>query len=57
MIRNVVKSLLTGENLNTCTAKEALETYRIMDKVLNEYYNGREDEFWNRIATWKKEDK
>lgn len=23
-------------------------------EVLNEYYNGREDDFWNRINTWNK---
>ncbi len=54
MIQDVVKSLLTGNNLNICLAKEALETYRIMDKVLEEYYNGRSDEFWNRKDTWNK---
>ena len=36
MVENVVKSLLTGEHLNTCLAKEALETYRIMDILLLE---------------------
>jgi hypothetical protein len=53
MIENVVNSLLTGEHLNTCSAKEALETYRIMDIVLEKYYNGRNDNFWNRPETWK----
>lgn len=52
MIENVVNSLLTGEHLNTCSAQEALETYRIMDIVLEKYYNGRNDEFWNRPNTW-----
>lgn len=54
MIENVVESLLTGEHLNTCSGEEALETYRIIDEVLNEYYNGREDNFWDRINTWNK---
>ena len=54
MVENVVKSLLTGEHLNTCTAKEALETYRIMDTVLEKYYNGRNDDFWNRVDSWDK---
>lgn len=52
MVENVVNSLLTGEHLNICLAKEALETYRIMDIVLEKYYNGRNDEFWNRPNTW-----
>ena len=54
MVRNVVESLLTGEHLNTCSGEEALETSRIMDEVLKDYYNGREDEFWNRMDTWNK---
>ena len=54
MVENVVKSLLTGEHLNTCLAKEALETYRIMDTVLEKYYNGRNDDFWNRVDSWDK---
>lgn len=36
------------------TAKEALETYRIMDIVLDEYYSGRDKDFWNRIDDWNK---
>ena len=54
MIEDVVKSLLTGEHLHTCLAKEALETYRIMDIVLEKYYNGRNDDFWNRPNSWNK---
>jgi predicted dehydrogenase len=54
MVEEVVKSLLTGEKLHTCSAREALETYRIMDAVLEKYYNGREDEFWKRTDTWNK---
>ena len=52
MVENVVNSLLTGEHLNTCLAKEALETYRIMDITLERYYNGRNDDFWNRKDSW-----
>lgn len=54
MIENVVNSLLTGEHLNTCYAKEAIETYRIMDIVLEKYYDGRDDDFWNRVINLKK---
>lgn len=52
MIKNVVNSLIKKEQLNVCTAQDAIETYRIMDKVLENYYNGRNDDFWNRIDTW-----
>lgn len=54
MVKNVVESLLSGEHKHTCLAKEALETYRIMDKVLEKYYNGRNDQFWNRVNSWQK---
>ena len=54
MVENVVKSLLTGEHLHTCLAEESLETYRIIDTVLEKYYNGRNDDFWNRIDSWNK---
>lgn len=54
MIENVIKSLLTGEHLNSCYGEEALETYRIMDMVLEKYYNGRDNDFWNRTNTWNK---
>ena len=54
MIEEIVNSLLTKEHLNTCSAREALEPYRIMDIVLDKYYNGRNDDFWNRVDTWNK---
>lgn len=46
MVHDVVKALLTGEHLHTCSGREALETSRIMDEVLKDYYHGRDDEFW-----------
>ncbi len=54
MIKEVVDSLITGKSKNTCTAKEALETYRIMDIVLDKYYNGRDKDFWNKVNSWNK---
>jgi hypothetical protein len=30
----------------------ALRTATLMDDVLNDYYCGREDAFWNRPETW-----
>ena len=52
MVKNVVESLLIGEHLHTCSGVEALETSRIMDEVLKDYYNGRDDDFWNRKDSW-----
>lgn len=34
------------------TGASALRTTRVMDGVLNDYYGGRSDAFWNRSATW-----
>lgn len=52
MVHEVVDSIITGKHLNTCYGREALETYRIIDNVLNDYYHGRENEFWKRENTW-----
>ena len=47
MIQTVVNELLNkGKCL--CHGSDALETYRIMDIVLKEYYSGRDDKFWER---------
>lgn len=51
MIKNVINCLLYQEK-SLCTGKDALETYRIIDHVLDKYYNGRNDQFWNRPNTW-----
>ena len=52
MVHDVVKALLTGEHLHTCSGREALETSSIMDEVLKDYYHGRDDEFWKREESW-----
>ena len=57
MIENVIQSLITGKRLYTCFAEDALETYRIIDKVLDDYYDGREDSFWRRTNTWNRKNK
>lgn len=46
MIRSVVEDLL-GISECESKAKDVLITYRIIDEILNEYYGGREDDFWN----------
>ena len=40
-------------NVNICTGENALETYRIIELVLEKYYNGRKDAFWEREETWE----
>ena len=47
MIKTVVDELLKRGTC-PCHGSDALETYRIMDIVLKEYYSGRDDKFWER---------
>jgi 1,5-anhydro-D-fructose reductase (1,5-anhydro-D-mannitol-forming) len=51
LIQSVVDDLL---GLGECpsTGVSARRTSRIMDKVLEGYYGGRDDAFWNRPETW-----
>jgi predicted dehydrogenase len=51
MIQSVVDDLL---GLDTCpsTGETARRTSRVMDRVLDGYYGGRADAFWERPATW-----
>ena len=53
MIENVINSILNNINVNICTGENALETYRIIELVLEKYYNGRKDAFWEREETWE----
>ena len=48
----VVRSNLYDEP-NVCTGSAALRTAEFMDSVLNEYYAGRSDPYWQRPDTWK----
>lgn len=45
MIRNVVNDILTGCN-NVCYGADALETYRAIDLILDNFYHGRNRNFW-----------
>lgn len=48
MVQTVVEDLLgTGQCLSK--ARDVLVTYQIIDKVLDKFYGGREDGFWNRV--------
>ncbi len=46
MVQSVVEDLL---GISECESKaaEVLVTYEIIDKVLDEFYGGRSDDFWN----------
>ena len=46
MVQSVVEDLL-GISKCESKAKDVLVTYEIIDEVLNEFYGGRSDDFWN----------
>ena len=46
MVQSVVEDLL-GISKCESKAKDVLVTYKIIDEVLNKFYGGRSDEFWN----------
>jgi 1,5-anhydro-D-fructose reductase (1,5-anhydro-D-mannitol-forming) len=50
MIQAVTDALLGHDDAPVCRAEEALETYRIIDAALAEFYGGRELGFWNRFT-------
>jgi predicted dehydrogenase len=51
LIQTVVDDLL-GRGECPSTGVSARRTSRIMDRVLDAYYGGREDGFWTRPETW-----
>lgn len=53
MIASVVQYFL-GAGPNLCSGRDALPTMRVMDEVLDEYYGGRADDFWNRPEKWER---
>ena len=46
MVQSVVEDLL---GISVCESKagEVLITYKIIDQVLDQFYGGRSDDFWN----------
>lgn len=53
MVQTVVEDLLgTGRCLSR--AEDALSTYRVIDRVLEDYYGGRQDDFWNHPERYGK---
>ena len=51
LVQTIVEEL-RGSGKCPSTGESALRTMKVMDAVLEEYYGGREDDFWNRAATW-----
>jgi len=51
LIQTMVDELL-GEGRCPSTGESAARTARVMDAVLEGYYGGRGDEYWQRPATW-----
>ena len=54
MIKSVVDDLLKRGDC-PCTGEDALSTYLAIDKVLDNFYHGRNDDFWNYPERWKYE--
>ena len=51
LIQSIVNELL-GTGKCPSTGESALRTACVMDRVLESYYGGRADDFWNRSSTW-----
>jgi predicted dehydrogenase len=51
LIQSMVDDLL-GRGSCPSTGESARRTSRVMDKALEQYYGGRNDEFWRRPETW-----
>ncbi len=51
LVQTIVDEL-NGQGSAPSTGQTALRTMQVMDTVLNSYYGGRADEFWNRPETW-----
>lgn len=51
LVQTIVDEL-RGQGTSLSTGESALRTMQVMDTVLNDYYGGRDDDFWNRPQTW-----
>jgi len=51
LIQTIVDELL-GEGTCPSTGESAARTARVMDTVLEAYYGGRGDDYWQRPTTW-----
>ena len=53
LIQTMVNELL-GKGTCASTGASAARASAVMDAALSRFYNGRDDEFWNRPETWGK---
>ncbi len=53
LVQTIVDDL-SGQGKALSTGESATRTMEVMDTVLNDYYGGREDDFWNRPNTYLK---
>ena len=53
MVQTVVEDLL-GKGTCESKAEAVLVTYEIIDEVLDDFYGGRSDEFWNYPERYQK---
>lgn len=53
LIETIVQQL-NGSGQCPSTGHSATRTSEVIDTVLSDYYNGRDDAFWTRPDTWKK---
>ena len=51
LVQTIVDEL-RGQGTALSTGRSALRTMEAMDKVLSDYYGGRNDDFWNRAGSW-----
>ncbi len=51
LVQTIVDEL-NGQGTALSNGKTALRTMEAMDAVLNAYYGGRDDDFWNRAESW-----
>ena len=51
MVQMVIRAL-QGEKTDALRGRDALNTYWALDKVLDTFYHGRDDDFWNHKERW-----
>lgn len=52
LVESIVAELEGGQSLAPSRGDTALRASVVMDKILADYYGGRDDAFWQRPSTW-----
>lgn len=52
LVQSIVEELAGGGGRCPSTGRSALRTAEAMDRVLDDYYGGRQDAFWLRSESW-----